>query len=105
MRAGLQGDACSVKETPALANRRGSPAPALGNDLRSQVLAPEPLCEPWPGLSGPQRVAMVALTAGPRLVAELADTCGWSPATTGSVLSALRRRGVAVEIAGLWSRA
>lgn len=62
------------------------------------------LDEPWPSLSRPQRAAMIALTAGPRLVPELADTCGWSRATTGSVLSALRRRGLAVEVAGLWSR-
>lgn len=63
------------------------------------------LAEPWPGLSGAQRAAMVALTAGPRLTPEVADTCGWSRATAGSVLSALRRRGLAVEVGGLWSRA
>lgn len=68
--------------------------------------APEPLSEPWASLSRPQRAAMVALAAGPRLVPEVADTCGWSPATTGSVLSALRRRGLAQQIdGGLWSRA
>ena len=48
---------------------------------------------------------MVALTAGPRLAPEVPDTCGWSRATAGSVLSALLRRGLAVEVAGLWSRA
>lgn len=62
------------------------------------------LSEPWPGLSDAQRAAMVALTAGPRLTPEVADTCGWSRATAGSVLSALRRRGLAVEVGGLWSR-
>lgn len=68
------------------------------------IRTPDPLAEPWPGLSGPQRAAMVALTAGPRLVPEVADTCGWSPATTGSVLSALRRRGLAQDVGGLWVR-
>lgn len=64
------------------------------------------LAEPWPGLSRPQRAAMVVLTAGPRIAPEVADSCGWSPATTGSVLSALRRRGLAQQIdGGLWSRA
>lgn len=67
--------------------------------------APEPLSEPWPSLSGPQRAAMVVLSAGPRLTPEVADTCGWSRGTAGSVLSALRRRGLAVEVGGLWSRA
>ena len=60
---------------------------------------------PWPTLSDAQRAAMLALTAGPRLAPEVADTCGWSAGTTGSVLSALRRRGLAVEVGGLWSRA
>jgi len=62
------------------------------------------LAEPWPGLSGAQRAAMVVLSGGPRLVSEVAATGGWSPATTGAVLAALRRRGLAVEVAGLWSR-
>lgn len=72
--------------------------------LEGLPVKPDDLAEPWPGLSAPQRAAMVALTAGPRLVPELANTCGWSPATAGSVLAALRRRGLAVEVAGLWSR-
>ena len=63
------------------------------------------LSEPWPTLSRPQRAAMVALTAGPRLVPEVADTCGWSLGTAGSVLAALRRRGLAEEVSGLWARA
>jgi predicted Rossmann fold nucleotide-binding protein DprA/Smf involved in DNA uptake len=62
------------------------------------------LAEPWPDLSRPQRAAMVALSAGPRLVCELADTCGWSAGTTGSVLAALRRRGLVEEVSGLWAR-
>lgn len=69
------------------------------------VPAADDLVEPWPGLSDAQRAAMVVLAAGPRLVPEVADTCGWSAGTTGTVLSALRRRGLAVEVGGLWSRA
>lgn len=66
--------------------------------------APEPLSEPCRA-SVAQRAAMVVLTAGPRMTPEVADTCGWSRGTADFVLSALRRRGLAVEVGGLWSRA
>lgn len=65
---------------------------------------PEPLAEPMPGLTGPQRAALVVLTARPRTREEVADLAGWNPGTAAGVLRSLERRGLAAHAAGLWSR-
>ncbi|WP_336632824.1 MULTISPECIES: hypothetical protein [unclassified Microbacterium] len=65
---------------------------------------PVELAEPVPGLTGPQRAALVVLTARPRTREEVADLAGWNMGTAASVLRSLERRGLAEHDAGLWSR-
>ncbi|TCJ29814.1 MarR family transcriptional regulator [Microbacterium sp. PI-1] len=66
--------------------------------------APGSLAEPTPGLTAPQRAALVLLTARPRTREEVADLAGWNPGTAAGVLRSLERRGLAAHAAGLWSR-